>query len=488
LIFFFLIGALTSKPYAFTIRPWELQNIETVDVFDSLCSNIRVEYKNSDIIRVLPINNEFINEEWISDKTRFGYDSLKRWRFIYPMFKKNQMFYQTSWSNLFAFLKKKIKIDNYNHIIIKTGPFSDIETLISVEYLSNKNNKIILNNESNINFDLVNYFLNVKKLKKNKIYLFIGNNLRLENPLLNVQFKKLNKNKTILIAYIGVKCDINLKMFHLGTNLKVLKNILEGKHYFIKMIKNFEKDKFNITKSFKEKIWIIFGKDFVNRININNVNKFLQNCNTNNFFFTFLTESVGKINLLSLGIKNFKIFNKNKINLYYILGCENLKNFNYNDFIIFQGHHNDKIRKWSNVILPTVTWIEKSSLYFNCFGFLQKSNFIFKYPYKTRLDWKIIKMMGVIFDLNVLDLNSSFIYTRINELVPKFKNYIYNYNKSSKYIVKYIKKYSKNFYFVEEYPFNNYYPFYCFINSIERSSKTLSFVMLTLKKQSSNFY
>lgn len=96
--------------------------------------------------------------------------------------------------------------------------------------------------------------------------------------------------------------------------------------------------------------------------------------------------------------------------------------------------------------------------------------------------------MGVIFDLNVLDLNSSFIYTRINELVPKFKNYIYNYNKSSKYIVKYIKKYSKNFYFVEEYPFNNYYPFYCFINSIERSSKTLSFVMLTLKKQSSNFY
>ena len=130
----------------------------------------------------------------------------------------------------------------------------------------------------------------------------------------------------------------------------------------------------------------IFGKDFVNRININNVNKFLQNCNTNNFFFTFLTESVGKINLLSLGIKNFKIFNKNKINLYYILGCENLKNFNYNDFIIFQGHHNDKIRKWSNVILPTVTWIEKSSLYFNCFGFLQKSNFIFKYPYKTRLD------------------------------------------------------------------------------------------------------
>lgn len=109
-MFLNLIGALTAKPYAFTIRPWELQNIETIDIFDSLCSNIRIDFKNSNIIRILPINNEFINNEWISDKTRFGYDSLKRWRFIYPMFKNNNIFYQTSWNVLFKILKKKLRL------------------------------------------------------------------------------------------------------------------------------------------------------------------------------------------------------------------------------------------------------------------------------------------------------------------------------------------------------------------------------------------
>ena len=487
-MFFCLIGALTAKPYAFTIRPWELQNVETIDIFDSLCSNIRIDFKSSDIIRILPINNEFINDEWISDKTRFGYDSLKRWRFIYPMYKNNDIFYQTSWNKLFQILRKKIKIDIFNSLIIKTGPFIDIETLICIQNFADKNNKIILNNESNLNFDLVNYFLNIKQLKKNKIYLFIGNNLRIENPLVNIQFRKLSKIKSILFVYIGVKCETTFNMLHIGTNLKILKNILEGKHYFIKMMHIFLNNKVNILKIFQDKFWIIFGKDFINRINSIETNKILQNSINDKFFYTFLQESVGKINLLHLGVQNFKILNKNKVNLYYIIGCENIKNFNDNDFIIFQGHHNDKIRKWFNLILPTITWIEKSSLYFNSFGFLQKSNFVFMYPYKTRLDWKVLKMMSIVFNIEMSIVHSFSIYKRFNELTPEFKNSIFNYKKFTKYNIKYCKKYCKNFYILDEYPFVNYYPFYCFINSVERSSKILTSVVFKLKKEQSNFY
>jgi hypothetical protein len=122
--------------------------------------------------------------------------------------------------------------------------------LFTVQNLSDKNNKIILNNEVNINSDLTNYFLSLKKLKENKIYLFLGNNLRIENPLLNIQLKKLSKIKLILIGYIGVKYESNFNMFHLGTNLKIFKSIIEGKHFFIKKINK----EFNNRNILKKKI------------------------------------------------------------------------------------------------------------------------------------------------------------------------------------------------------------------------------------------
>ena len=108
-------------------------------------------------------------------------------------------------------------------------------------------------------------------------------------------------------------------------------------------------------------------------------------------------------------------------------------------------------------------------------------------PYRSRLDWKIIKMMSIIFNINISNINNFFIYKRLNELTPKFKNFVFNYSKSSKYEIKYITKYLKNFHIIDEYPFVNYYPFYCFMNSIERSSKILSSVMFQLKKEQSNF-
>jgi NADH dehydrogenase/NADH:ubiquinone oxidoreductase subunit G len=128
-----------------------------------------------------------------------------------------------------------------------------LETLIAIQSFSDKNNNVILNSEINTQHDLANYFFNIEEMKRNKIYLFIGNNLRYENPLLNIKFKKLIKTKTLLIGYIGVKHDTNFNILHLGTSLKTLKHIFEGKHFFIRLVNMFFKNNFNIKNIFKDK-------------------------------------------------------------------------------------------------------------------------------------------------------------------------------------------------------------------------------------------
>ena len=121
----FLIGALTSKPYAFTARSWELKSVETIDLFDSLCSNIKIDIRGSEVLRVLPINNDFINEEWISDKTRFSYDALKRWRFTLSLLKKDGIYKEVSWKESAEFLENKLEKNKYDDIIFSTGNYID---------------------------------------------------------------------------------------------------------------------------------------------------------------------------------------------------------------------------------------------------------------------------------------------------------------------------------------------------------------------------
>ena len=154
-----LIGALTSKPYAFTARSWELKSVETIDLFDSLGSNIRVDIRGSEIMRILPVNNEFINEEWISDKTRFAYDGLKRKRFITPMIKKNNLFVQLSWKEAFSFIENKWNTEHFNNLVINTGNFIDLETTTILKEFSSKFDNVIVNHEKNQNNDLQNNYL-----------------------------------------------------------------------------------------------------------------------------------------------------------------------------------------------------------------------------------------------------------------------------------------------------------------------------------------
>ena len=129
------IGALTSKPYAFTARSWELTSTESIDFYDALNSNIRVDTRGSEIMRILPRINNKINEEWISDKIRFSYDGLKQQRLNNPLFKVNNEFKIISWLDAFKIIKNKLDGNALNFII---GNSVDLETQFVVKMLSNK--------------------------------------------------------------------------------------------------------------------------------------------------------------------------------------------------------------------------------------------------------------------------------------------------------------------------------------------------------------
>ena len=499
-------GALTSKPYAFKARSWELRNTESIDLFDSLCSNVRIDIRGSEIMRILPINNDLINEEWISDKARYAYDGLNRERFINPMIKKDKIFIQCSWKNALNFIKNTIYSTPFKNFIINTGNFNDLESLTTINEFSKNIIKIIrptINYNIKKNADFQEYYLlndNIFNVTGNKVFLLVGVNLRLENPILNIRLKKLSNNKNVLIGYIGSRSDHNLNLFHIGNNFSKLKEVLSGKHNFSALITNFlKKDLQNskIKNAFKNKISIIFGNEIIQTGNHIQLIESIKQIPTlsNKVDFNVIENFSGKINTLETGLFNYNNINLAEKSIFYLLNTEWIENYKNSDFVIFQGHHNTNIRNKIDVILPNVVWTEKSGLYLNCFGFLQKSQFVMLPPVNCRNDWKItLLLLHSLFNLNWKKTTTSkkvltAIHSKLDKTSPsllnllgksKFKsiwakNIIYKNN---------LKKINETF----DMPFKSFIHNYYKITSIEKASKLMDKCSKAFSDKKTNFF
>ncbi len=257
------VGALTSKPYAFTVRPWELKNIETIDLFDALGSNIRVDIKGSELMRILPKANNKINQQWISDKSRFAHDGLKCQRLYYPLLKeenKSNKFLVVSWQKAIEIIikqgnleKKEIFKMNVNKIqenknnkggII--GHFIDQETIITFKKILNQlginniyieqtlsliHNKVKTNTDFRWNY-LTNFNFDQIENENYDTILLIGTNPRYEASMLNVRLRQYimkKKNKEINILYLGSPLNLTYKTKQIGNNLENLYLITQGK-------------------------------------------------------------------------------------------------------------------------------------------------------------------------------------------------------------------------------------------------------------------
>ena len=242
------VGALTSKPYVFEARPWELKKTESIDVMDAVGSNIRVDTYGWEVKRILPRINEDINEEWISDKTRYACDGLLNQRLDTPFVKYNNKFDKASWREVINLIKERVKETDKDKICGFSGDLVNMETLYIFKEFFNKclnsNNLDFRNNHTYLNSETrENYLFNsgINGIEESDFIFLVGSNPRFEATMLNARIRKAYLKNKLKIASLNNVGDLTYPYEYLNGNTEDIKNILEGKNSISKDIINSKK-------------------------------------------------------------------------------------------------------------------------------------------------------------------------------------------------------------------------------------------------------
>ena len=471
------VGALTSKPYAFEARPWELKKTESVDVMDAVGSNIRVDTYNWEVKRILPRLNNHINEEWISDKTRYSCDGLLKQRLDVPYIKKNNKLQKSNWNEAISLLVDKINSVDPNKIAGHIGDMVNLENALSFKKffsilkcnnLEFRERKFYINSS-----DKRNYIFNssIKGIEDSDLILLIGTNPRHEATMLNARIRKVFAQRQIPIFSLGNPGDLTYKYSKIGDTTDDLKKIFNKESEFSKKLLSSKKPIIIIGESALElKSGKYILEEFKNFLNINNFIKKDWNA------FNFLPQNASTVGLIDLKVLTkddeeqcsfFERLKNNQFELLYLLGSDNLDIKKNNEFIVYQGSHGDRGAEIADLILPSAAFTEQNGLYENLEGRVQECKKA-SYPVGESLeDWKIFNLILkklkknedlFNFDLlrkEVLSLIPNF--TKLNEL-PSFKENS-NYNSTPNFVSEKVK--------IKELD-------YFFTNAISRSSKTMS--------------
>merc|ERR1740128_179796 len=235
------VGALTSKPYAFMARPWETRKTESVDVMDGLGSNIVVTHRTGEVLRIMPRMNEDINEEWISDKSRFACDGLKRQRLTQPMVKGcDGNLAPCSWEDAIVAVAKALDSSPPEQIAAVAGGQADGEALMAMKDLMNRlGSELVSTEEAAPCTDLrSNYLLNtgIAGVEDADFVLLVGSNPRFDAPVFNARLRKCWIHNELDLAMVGPKVDLTYDYDHLGDTASVLQELAAGTHPFAKSL------------------------------------------------------------------------------------------------------------------------------------------------------------------------------------------------------------------------------------------------------------
>ena len=470
------VGALTSKPYAFEARPWELKKTESIDVMDAVGSNIRVDSYGWEVKRVLPRLNNSINEEWISDKTRYACDGLLKQRLDKVYIRRENKLVEASWDDAVNLISSKINSTDNDKIAGHIGGLNSIETINSFKkFLEEINVKNYEFREKDFYVnpaEKMNYIFNssIQGIEKSDLLLLVGTNPRLEATILNARIRKTYLKNKLPILSIGDPGDLTYPYKVIGTKTDDIKQILEGKSEINNLFKKSKNPLVIIGESaleLKSGKYILEGlKDFLHK------NKFInENWNS----FNILTQNAATVGALDLnflnkanGSGNFFDKLKNHIfELLYFVGSDELNFKKNNEFIIYQGSHGDRMAQIADVVLPSPAYTEQNGFFINLEGRLQKAYKATNPIGNAKEDWKI-------FNLICNKLKNKNLFTNYKDLIDDSLSKI----KDSKNIdtlpvtqTKKINLSSGNFYSedVSIRPIDYY-----FSNPVARASKTMS--------------
>jgi len=418
------VGALTSKPYVFEARPWELKKTESIDVMDAIGSNIRVDTYDWEVKRVLPIINEDINEEWISDKTRYACDGLLHQRLDTPFIKYNGKFEKASWEEVYKIIKSKFENTSKEKVCGFVGDLTNMETsyifkeffdrtLDTNSYESRSDNRFLdISSRENYLFNTT-----INGIEEADLILLIGTNPRYEATILNARIRKSylsNNTKIISLNDLG---DLTYPYQSLDGQTQTLKDIFNDNHEISKLIKDAEKP------------MIVLGESLLNSSSsmyvFNKVKEFLNKNNkiTNDWnAFNILTNDSATVGNLDLGLINEKInllddLKENKFDLVFLVGQDNLSFDKKDEFIIYLGSHGDKGAEMADIILPGSAYTEQDGYFTNLEGKIQKAQKASYPPGEAKEDWQIINELAEF-------MNNRKLFNDKDELESSMFNYL----------------------------------------------------------------
>ncbi|NXQ11428.1 NDUS1 oxidoreductase, partial [Peucedramus taeniatus] len=429
------VGALTSKPYAFTARPWETRKVESIDVLDAVGSNIVVSTRTGEVMRILPRLHEDINEEWISDKTRFAYDGLKRQRLTQPMIKNEKgVFVYASWEDVLPRVAGVLQSVEGKDIAAVVGGLVDAEALIALKDLLNRLNCDTLCTEeifptAGAGTDLrSNYLLNttIAGVEEADVLLLVGTNPRFEAPLFNARIRKSWLHNDLRVALVGSPVNLTYRYEHLGESPQILQDIALGKHAFSTVLDNAKKP------------MVVVGSAALQRSDgaaiHAAVSTIAQNARARNStgadwkVLNILHRVASQVAALDLGFKpGVEAIRKSAPKVLYLLGadsgCITRQDLPAYCFIIYQGHHGDLGAPMADIILPGAAYTEKAATYVNTEGRAQQTRVAVTPPGMAREDWKIIRAVSELAGLTLPYENLDQIRKRLEEVSPNLVRY-----------------------------------------------------------------
>jgi NADH-quinone oxidoreductase subunit G len=396
------VGALTHKPQAFNVRPWELAKTPSVDVMDAVGSNIRVDSRGKEVMRVLPRVNEDINEEWISDKTRQHVDGLRLQRLDRPFVRENGRLRPASWNEAFAAIAARVKGTDPGRIGAIAGDLAGIEEMFAL--------KLLMESLGSKNIDCrqdgsvltpahgrASYLFNptIAGIDEADAIVIIGSNPRLEAAIINQRIRRRWRTAPLPIALIGPKVDLTYPYEYLGAGPDTLVELVGGRHSF------------NGALSKAERPLVIVGAGATSRQDgatilaavaqlASAIGAVKEGWNG----LAFLHTAASRVGGLDLGFVPGEggltapaMAAPSGVDVLFNLGADEI-DVASGAFVIYQGTHGDRGAHRADVILPGAAYSEKSATFVNTEGRVQMTNRAVFPPGDAREDWAILRALS----------------------------------------------------------------------------------------------
>jgi len=394
------VGALTSKPYAFTARPWELRKTETIDVMDAVGSNIRVDVRGREVMRILPRNHDGVNEEWLSDKSRFVWDGLNRQRLDRPYLRRDGKLVAASWDEALQAVSEQLAKGD---VAALAGDLACVEGMFALKALMLQLGSPHLDcrpAHSVLGGNRANYIFNssIAGIEEADALLLVGTNPRHEAAVLNARIRKQWRETQMPIATIGVPADLTYPVTHLGAGPDTLTALAKGKIEFLNVLKNASRP------------MIIVGEQALSREDgqaiFNLLVELAQDVGAVQdgwVGFNVLHLAASRVGGLDIGfvpadggMARHDILNaaqKGTLKTLISLGDETISAAS-KACVIYIGSHGDAGAAVADIVLPAAAYTEKQALYVNTEGRVQMTECAALPPGDAREDWKIIRAIS----------------------------------------------------------------------------------------------